>query len=634
MIPDRDGGGPRPRGRGPSHDGTARVALAAAFAAALALRLWLWSHRNGTPAFEEDVPLAWAWNLWGFDAHGFDPNPHNAIWPHLSVYAFFLVQALVFAVGRVTGVWSGFADFRAAALLDPGLLRAVSMLAAIGIAMAVVVWTARLARRVAGPWGPAAVAWALALDPLFLRHALVVSPDMLLTLFVVLGLHACLDVLERGRRRDSLLGGLWLGLGVAAKYSPLLLAAPMIVAHAWRPGAKRGPRVLADGRLWAAAGVAVAAFACGSPFTIVDLVRRWSEFALGADVLVSGPASGPRTWAGPEFFGRLLPGDLGAPMLVLMAGGAVAALAARAKPRLVLLSFAAVYLAAFAMVPTAFARYLMPAYPPLLALAATLALRVPGRGRVGRIVGAAALTAAVAVVAMGGVRALAAARLPDSRALAGAWCEAHLPPGIAVACEFAGPDLPDRAARRALLAARGLSPRWRDALGRGAAFWLHPLTLSFPAPGVSTPFYLPADVAAFDAVVVSSGVSGRYLAAPERFPVQCACYAGLARYADMVYRTPNVPLAGPSITVYRLSPAARDSIAAWWPAQPAARSPALAAPLSAYQAQVFAQRARVLGAAGRYADASVAWRHALEWRSAPAAWRAALAVNDSLGARR
>src|SRR5437870_2059193 len=113
-----------------------------------------------------------------------------------------------------------------------------------------------IAGRASMPW----VALVLALDPNFIRHSLVISPDLLLTLFVVLGLGAALDVSEHATLRASLLGGLWLGLGTACKYSPALLAAPLIVAHALRPGGRRGLAVLRDARLWLAALVALAAF--------------------------------------------------------------------------------------------------------------------------------------------------------------------------------------------------------------------------------------------------------------------------------------------------------------------------------------------------------------------------------------
>src|SRR5262249_4757579 len=101
----------------------ATLALAGVLVLATVLRLLVWANHRGAPWFEEDVPLVWAWRLWGFPGGRFDLNPHSALWPHLSVYVYFVVQAVQYGLGRLTGMFAGPADFRAAVLLDPPLLR-------------------------------------------------------------------------------------------------------------------------------------------------------------------------------------------------------------------------------------------------------------------------------------------------------------------------------------------------------------------------------------------------------------------------------------------------------------------------------------------------------------------------------
>ena len=594
-------------------------ALWAAVAVALVLRLVLWAQRGGPAWFEEDVPVGWALRLWGFGGHGFDPNPHSAIWPHLSVYVWFLVQAAQVMVGRLTGHYAGPADLNAAATLDPDLLRGPAMLAAILIGLVTIVAAARLAQRLAGraagPW----VALVLAFDPLFLRHALVVSPDMLLTLFTVLGLLASLDVLERGRLANSLRGGLWLGLGTACKYAPALLAVPLVLAHAWRPGGRRGAAVLGDGRLWGAAAVSVAAFALTTPFTFLDLAKRWSDVVVGANVLTEGPAGAARHFAAPAYLFDVLPHDLGLPLYALLLGAAAWVLRRRARPRLVLLAFLLVYLAVFGLVPTPFPRYLLPAYPPALALGAAAVREALAHPRLRR---AALAACALAMLGLG----LSWARFmneylrPDARALARDWFLAHVPDGAAVLVERAGPELPDRMERGAGAGRPGLSAGWRAALARGPAYWVDVLPMSFPDPEISGPFYdLPA-CAGFDLVVTSTGVSARYLADPARFAAQSDFYAGLERFADVAYRSPGGRRAGPTITVYRTVPARRAALEAWW----AARAASHAAPRRVVAPDLLAGRlavrARVLGQAGHYAAALTAWRAALAGPGAPAAW--------------
>src|SRR5262249_36438521 len=201
------------------------------------------------------------------------------------------------------------------------------------------------------------VAVALALDPLFIRYSLAISPDMPLTLCSVMGLIAAHDVAARGRLRDSLAGGLWLGLGVACKYSPILLAVPMVLAHAQRPHGRRG-WVILDGRLWLAAAVSAAAFALASPFPLVDLSGRWSQFRLGADVLVHAPTGAIHRFAAAEFLSRTLPNDLGWPLYVLIAVAAGVTLVRGSLGARLALAFALANLVVFGLVPTPFERYL------------------------------------------------------------------------------------------------------------------------------------------------------------------------------------------------------------------------------------------------------------------------------------
>ena len=168
------------------------------------LRLFLWGQRSGPLWFEEAVPIVWAQRIWGFDRGHFDPNPHSALWPHLSAYYFFLVQLVQYLIGLARGAFHGTADFRAAVFLDPTTLRAGAMLGEMVVGLCAIVSAWRLTTRVAGAWMGLAAALVLALEPLHVRYSLVPGPDMLLTLFVTLALLAALDVLERGRSGDSL----------------------------------------------------------------------------------------------------------------------------------------------------------------------------------------------------------------------------------------------------------------------------------------------------------------------------------------------------------------------------------------------------------------------------------------------
>jgi hypothetical protein len=596
-----------------------RVALGLVLALGLALRLLLFLNRGGALWLEEDVPQRYALSLWGFATGHPDPNPHMPAWPDLSIYFFFMVQAVRFALGRLAGVYAGTSDFAAALTLDPDVVRSSGMLAAIAVGVLALWAAARLARRCLGPgWAPW-VALVLAVDPLFVRHSLVIAPDMLLTLCVLLGLLAALAVAERGRLGDSLRSGLWLGLGTACKYSPALLAVPIVLAHARRPGGRRGPRVLLDGRLWAAAATSLAAFALASPFALLDLAARRRQLGVGAAAVTGAHFGTAQLPTALRYALEVLPGDLGWPLWLLALAALVWTLLRRWREHALLLSFLVPYAVAFGALPIVFPRYLLPVLPLLLVLtaaAAREARRWPG-ARPALVVAAVAAALGFALAAW---TSLSGFLPPDTRTLARRWFLVHAPDRALVAQEFLGPALPRRQSFDEAAARPGVSPARRLRLRRGPAYLTVSIPLNTQDPEITAPFYDPTLYLDFDWIVVSDGVRGRFRAEPGRFPAQVDFYRALDSLFILAYRSPALGVAGPAVAVYRPDPARRASVESWW-AKRALLHPAPARQASAARlARAFAERAQLLEEADRLAAALPDWERAVSWEGAPALW--------------
>jgi tetratricopeptide (TPR) repeat protein len=589
------------------------VALGLVLIGSAALRLLLWRQRQGPLWFEEAVPVVWAQRLWGFEGGHFDPNPHSALWPHLSAYYFFVVQLLQYAIGRGAGAFHGSADFRAAAFLDPALLRGGAMLGEILVGLCAIAAAFRLATRLAGPWMGLAVAGVLAFEPLHLRYSLVPGPDMLLALFVTLGLGAALDVLERGGARDSLRAGLYTGLGIATKYSPALLLLPLALAHSWSARRARGARFAL------CLAVAFGAFAACSPFSLLDLAGRRGELGAELSAFVRGPFGAGHGPAAVAYLLRILPADLGWPLLVLAVAGAIAAVAGRSRERIVLLAWLLPFALVLGAATSAFERYLLPVLPVLLVLGATGLRERLARPPLRPLLRF-AVVVSLAGLGWNAVRYARAALRPDSRALAREWITTHLARGSLVAIEPLGPDLPDEDDQMKLASLSGLSPAFRARLDAAPAYSIAPLPMSVHDPEAVSAFYDPRDLAGFDAVVVSGSVRARYLAEPARFPVQADFYEALDHFWSLRYRTPPEAAPGPEIQVYAPDSARSTGLAAWW----ADRAPRHAAPArhapDELLASVFARRAMCLTRAGRFGDASRLWPVALRWDQAPAGW--------------
>jgi hypothetical protein len=607
-----------PRAVTPAAGPRARLVLAAALVAGVALRAFLGWHRDGPLWLEEDLPQRFALGLWGFDRGHLDLDPRFGHWPHLSIYFYFAIQAVQYLAGRLLGIYVSLQDFRAATLLDPHHLLAPALLASalVGIATMLAAW--RLALRWLPPTAAACVPLVLAIEPVHVRHSLVVAPDMLLTLFVLLGLSAARDVERGGRLRDSLLGGVWLGLGVACKYVPALLAFPLLIAHARRPGGRRGAAWLFDPHLWAAGVASVAAFAAASPFSLVDWLARRGEVGEGVGAMTLGHFGAEREPAALRYLLAELPADLGWPLAALLVAALIWAVAARRRELAIILAFLVPYLVLFGVLPVSFIRYLLPAVPLMLVVGLVAAVQLWGR---------AALrpwTAAAALLAAGGLLWQSAAfvndyRRPDTRSLARRWFVEHVPDRTLVAREHLGPDLPRRDLWDHQAERTGVSAERRERLRRGPAYLVFNFPLSSQTPEVSAPFYDPRLCLPFDLVVVSEGVRGRFLADSARFPIHADFYRALDAFFPADYRSSRAGASGPEIAVRR-PPDSSVALQRWW-IERASRHPVPARTMSAARrAGVFAERARLLEEAGRYTVAAPEWGRALEWSGAPPLW--------------
>jgi tetratricopeptide (TPR) repeat protein len=174
-------------------------------------------------------------------------------------------------------------------------------------------------------------------------------------------------------------------------------------------------------------------------------------------------------------------------------------------------------------------RYMLPLLPLTAAWAAALpaALTARFRPRAGRAVSL-GLAALLLVVPLAALREdLGRSARPDSRSTALAWIREHVPAGSALLMERAGPE-PDP--------------------DRYLVLYLpfHAVTPHIYDGAYSVPLY-----ATFDLVVLSSAVSGRFLARPRDYPAQASFYDGLARGFEEAAVFEAGEYAGPTIRILR-----------------------------------------------------------------------------------
>ena len=571
----------------------------------------------GLPAIDEEAyPARKAIGMWDFAAGRTTWNPETAGWPALSFYAQLLLQHLQYALGRLAGTYGDRLDYQVAWLLDPSPMilwgRALAALLSAGIVTAGAV----LGRRLAGTAGLWIAGLVLAASPLLVRHAQLIDPDGWVGLFAALAVLAIVQVPQDGRLRPYLLAGLWIGLGTASKYTPLLLAISLGVVHLQRLGAEGRSRRrlgLDDRRIWLAGLAALLAFVIASPYTLLDLGVLRRDLGWQGGHLASGHfghvTQGPG-WI--HYLRTVLPAALGWPAFLL--GVAGLGLAARGDARhRALLWCALPLLLVLGALQTHFDRYMIPLLMPLAVGAAlawtAVAARFKRRG--GPVVAAAVVVLLLLPPGVATWRYHRAQALPSTGALAGAWLAAHVDPAReSVLTERYGPDLaPDlRGALERDPEFAGLSEAQRARLAARPVIGHQVIPMDSLWPELADWFYDLRLWTAYDWFATSGGVKNRYLAEPARFPREVAFYADLDRYGVAAARFEPGPAArGPEIRIYRLDDAGRARLRA------ERGTPTLAEHRSWYSRS---HRPHLLGAAGpagRAAEAAGRWDEAVAW---------------------
>jgi 4-amino-4-deoxy-L-arabinose transferase-like glycosyltransferase len=269
----------------------------------------------------------------------------------------------------------------------------------VAAAIATVGAVAVLGAEIAGPGAGLVAAFFMAVLPVHVVQSRIISTDVLLTLFVVLALHAAVRLHARPSPGRALAAGAAVGLAAGTKYPGALVAtAPALVCAAGLVGAFHR-RDGAASRRWlgvaaAAAAGGLVAFTLAYPHWLADMhvlaerlaFLRFVAHEVGNEIARLSPAGGVRGTPIVYQLVILLPAALGPPLYVVAMAGVVW-LARRATMReWILLGFAAVHFLFFATAQSVFPRYYLPLTPVLVVAAAALLTALGARGGTARAV--------------------------------------------------------------------------------------------------------------------------------------------------------------------------------------------------------------------------------------------------------
>jgi hypothetical protein len=354
--------------------------------------------------------------------------------PPLYKYLLLAEYGVTYVLGRLVGVYDsaqGFAEqFRA----DPSLLYLIGRVTSALLGAATVLVAYKLAASLRGQRAGLLAAWFVAVVYLLVRESHFAVNDALVALLTTLALYLSLRVLDKGTRRDYLAAGIVIGLSFSAKYQAAVVLVTLVLAHALRP--ERRWRDLAM-----AFGAAIVAALVTFPSLLFEGGRVLQDIYMRNILFAQHGYEGMDPAGGYVYYAKALVWGLGWPLVVAAVIGMLLAIVQRDRRALLVASLPLVLYAAMGYSRMFFARYMLPAVPALIVLSVVavdaLTQALWARRRVLRraLPLAAALLVGLPTLAET-VRFDAILTREDTRTLAKAWIETHLPAGAHIVTDW------------------------------------------------------------------------------------------------------------------------------------------------------------------------------------------------------
>lgn len=531
--------------------------FAAILTASMAVRLWHLSW--GLPdLFEEAAPFTVARRFWGPPGGPFTILPEFYHYPALSFYVHFLVQAVQYAAGALSGEWQTLDAFRVAMAADPGTFQTGARLASALFDTGTVGLAWLIARDHFGRGIAVGAALLAAFNPLQVEYAQGVNVDVLLAFFLALSLRKSLQLSGHSGARDFLVAGALVGLAASTKYTgALFLAVPAFVIGAdFISGTAKTLRfaLREAGLALLVPAAAAAVFAALNPGIFIDPSGFLRDFTYEQHHMAYGHLGLDAERGSASFYlAVVIVGRLGLPFLAGAVAGIVVSGAGKNIGGIAISAMAAIYIAVISTWEMHAERYLLPAVPLLSILcsagcvggmrwAAGRAAETirPGRARrllVGTLT-AAAVAGALAVPVVGSLGVVHDLGKTDTRTLAREWITSNVGPGSIVVSGPFGVTIPPRTASV--------------------------VSIPFVATGSEAvgPFYDVRWYEEFDLLIASDYDLGRYRREPERFARMLRFERDLASdWRLLAEFIPDDDRRGPAIRLYAPGGRAADSLA-------------------------------------------------------------------------
>lgn len=374
-----------------------------------------------------------------------DFNPHFFIYPSFYKYLLALVYAL-YAGFQVTFVFGGSLEaFKTSIAMNPSELILIDRILAATMGTATILVVYRIGKALGEKRFGLVAAFLFSLSYLHVQHSHFGVSDVPVTFFCSLAFYFVLRLYRKGRWKDYLLAGMFIGLAASTKWVGALMAVPFIVAHLLRRRIEGRSVASLNAKFLCGFFLMPGFFLLTSPYCLLDFghLVKGLKWELYAQVNHADFANirGGGLW---RHFRDTLGGGVGWPVLLASLAGLGSLNKKNGGVLLILLSFVTTVYFYVGHSYLVFSRYMLP-LTPFIALLAALFLsdlvdRLTQKKRV--------LLCAMLAVLLATPSALRIychdrdLTLPDSRNLAAEWIEARVGKGQSVAVVSRGINAP------------------------------------------------------------------------------------------------------------------------------------------------------------------------------------------------
>ncbi|MBI4651683.1 glycosyltransferase family 39 protein, partial [Candidatus Desantisbacteria bacterium] len=164
------------------------------------------------------------WREWDF-------NPHWFTYPQGYFYAAFILQWIVFAGGKILGIYKNVSEFTAQFALKPHFFYFLARLTSTFFGTASVYAIYRVGKKYFNETAGLLSAFFLSFSPLHVKYSQEYYPDVFVTLFILLAFIPIYNIYINGKTRDYILAGILIGLGIGTKYFPAAIILELGLAH-------------------------------------------------------------------------------------------------------------------------------------------------------------------------------------------------------------------------------------------------------------------------------------------------------------------------------------------------------------------------------------------------------------------